>query len=323
MLRRLLPQALASSLSAGALLLLPLWPVPAAAMLSGPSFPSPERIAREESLAEEQVYALIQAERAAAGLPTLGWDDRLWEAARAHSQDMRDRRFLGHVSPLFGDTATRVHRAGIATSVLLENVARAYSAHEAHFALMGSPGHKANILNPLATRVGIGVRIDVLEDGARELSVTEIFLRPPETFDPARTLSQVLGKVQEQRRRQGWLPLQDDRRLSDYARRTAEAISQGRLRGPHIGQLLRDDLPRLGRYRSLRVVHLRTVEARLIGDLAALDTPVLTHIGIGGAQETSKDPLQEGFIDLVLVLSQDAFLDAMGGEPGSGEGYWY
>ncbi len=321
-LRPVRPLGIALLLGLALLVWLP--PGPAVAMRSTSTFPTPERIAREEALAEEQICALVKAERIRAGVPALSWDARLWQAARAHSLDMRDHQFIGHVSALFGDSPTRVHRAGIATSVLLENVARAYSVAETHFALMQSPGHKANILNPLATELGIGVRINLLEDGDRELYITQIFLRPPEVFDPTRTVGEVLRRVQQQRQAQGWLPLQGDEQLAAYARRTARAVSEGRLDRSRVGELLRTDLPRLGRYRSLRIVVLRTVEARLVREVAALDTPVVTSIGIGGAQEVSPDPLQQGRIDVVLVLAEPAFLNALGGDPqGKGEGYQY
>jgi uncharacterized protein YkwD len=54
-------------------------------------------------------------------------------------------------------------------------VARASSPGEAERGLMNSPGHRANILSRLVTRVGIGI---VADEAAHELLVTQVFIRP-------------------------------------------------------------------------------------------------------------------------------------------------
>lgn len=78
-------------------------------------------------------------------------------AARSHSQDMAESGFFDHRSPTEGGTDERFAKFKIPYTVGGENLARAVDAAEAHRALMQSPGHRANILEPKYERVGIGI----------------------------------------------------------------------------------------------------------------------------------------------------------------------
>jgi uncharacterized protein YkwD len=126
--------------------------------------------------AEARMLELLNRDRGAAGLPLLAPDRRLADVARAHSRDMADNDFVGHVSPSTGTVMDRVRRAGLDPPLLLENIGRAYSPDEAHAGLMLSPGHRANILSPQATRVGIGIVLSKPVTGSRPLLVTQLFI---------------------------------------------------------------------------------------------------------------------------------------------------
>src|SRR5262249_44942171 len=130
--------------------------------------------------AEQAVWKLLNADRAHAGLPALAWDAQLAGIARGHSADMQAHGFFGHISPTTGSAADRARKAGVGAMLILENVARAFTAGEAERGLMNSPGHRANILNREATRVGVGV---VFDPAAHEILVTQMFSRPPQKYD--------------------------------------------------------------------------------------------------------------------------------------------
>jgi uncharacterized protein YkwD len=134
---------------------------------------NPGRVTAEG--AEKEVLALVNRDRVAAGLAAVTWDDRLATIARAHSRDMADHDFVGHVSPRTGTFLDRVHRGGLQPEVVLENVGRAYSAQEAESGFMSSPGHRANVVEPRATRMGVGVALGPPVTGAIQLYVTQIF----------------------------------------------------------------------------------------------------------------------------------------------------
>jgi uncharacterized protein YkwD len=127
-------------------------------------------------VAEQEIFALINNERRAAGLSPLIWDDRLGAIARAHSRDMSSNNFIAHVSPTTGDTMARVSRAGLRFGLVLENVGQEGGVRQAHQGFMNSPGHRANVLNGRATHVGVGVVVN--HRRGAPIVVTEMFATP-------------------------------------------------------------------------------------------------------------------------------------------------
>jgi uncharacterized protein YkwD len=124
--------------------------------------------------AEQDVLALVNRDRAAAGLGAVTWDAKLADIARAHSRDMSEHDFVGHVSPRTGTALDRVHKGGLTPELILENVGRAYSAQEVEAGFMASPGHRANVVEPRATKLGVGVVLGAPVTGTIPLYVTQI-----------------------------------------------------------------------------------------------------------------------------------------------------
>jgi uncharacterized protein YkwD len=133
-----------------------------------------ERAALSAPEAERRILALVNRDRAAAGLPAVVADEGLAAVARAHSRDMAEHDFVAHVSPRTGNAVERLRRAGLAPELLLENVGRAYSADEAESGFLGSPGHRGNILEPRARRLGVGVVLGKPVAGTTPLFVTQL-----------------------------------------------------------------------------------------------------------------------------------------------------
>lgn len=107
--------------------------------------------------AEEAMLALVNRERVNAGLRPLVADDTLRATSRAHSREMFDLGYFAHQSPVQGSPQDRVRASGVPFAYSGENLAYAPTVEVAHTGLMNSPGHRANILEPRFTRVGIGV----------------------------------------------------------------------------------------------------------------------------------------------------------------------
>jgi uncharacterized protein YkwD len=126
--------------------------------------------------AEARLLSLVNRDRAAAGMPPLALDARLSEVARAHSRDMAAHDVVAHVSPTTGSAIDRVARVGLAPALLLENVGRAYSADDAESGFMASPGHRGNVLDRRATRIGLGVAVGHDLAGATPLFVTQLMM---------------------------------------------------------------------------------------------------------------------------------------------------
>ncbi|WNZ06860.1 CAP domain-containing protein [Streptomyces sp. 11x1] len=103
------------------------------------------------------VITLTNSERAGAGLPPLSPDPLLTTAAQAHSADMVARAFYSHTSPDGREPWHRAAAAGSTRRSIGENIACGQrSAAEVVRGWMNSPGHRANILKPGFTHVGIG-----------------------------------------------------------------------------------------------------------------------------------------------------------------------
>ncbi|GAA0679822.1 CAP domain-containing protein [Streptomyces malaysiensis subsp. malaysiensis] len=104
-----------------------------------------------------EVIALTNAERAAARLAPLAQDPRLAAAAQAHSDDMVARDFYSHTGPEGHQPWDRARAAGATHRGIGENIACGQrSPAEVVRGWMDSPGHRANVLKPDFTHIGVG-----------------------------------------------------------------------------------------------------------------------------------------------------------------------
>ncbi len=117
------------------------------------------------------------------GLSPLQWDLRAYQAAQAHAQDMLKRGYFAHQNPEGLGAAERMRRAGVVEVGVGENLARfeGYADGEiprrALEGWMGSPGHRANLLRPEFTHLGVGL----VRQGQQVVVVQNFLARP---FDP-------------------------------------------------------------------------------------------------------------------------------------------
>lgn len=107
----------------------------------------------------------------------LQWDERLAQVALRHSTDMRQRHFIAHEN-LDGESPfERIRKGGVRFRCAGENLASGFFSIQAtEEAFMDEPryepNHRANILNPDFTHVGIGIVLNA--DGT--LVVTQNFI---------------------------------------------------------------------------------------------------------------------------------------------------
>ncbi len=128
-------------------------PKPTPAPKPAPS-PSQSGVAADE----QKALALLNADRAAQGLPPVRPNAKLAALAGDYAQDMINRNFFAHNNPEGQTPFDRMRQRGISFGYAGENLAINTSVAGAEQAFMNSPGHRANILNPRYTQVGIGVR---------------------------------------------------------------------------------------------------------------------------------------------------------------------
>jgi uncharacterized protein YkwD len=106
---------------------------------------------------ERALFDAANRERAAQGLAQLRWDDALANAAREHAVVMAQRGTLSH--QFAGEPALqdRARVAGARFTDIAENVAEGPAADAIHAGWMHSPPHRANLLDPGLTAIGIAV----------------------------------------------------------------------------------------------------------------------------------------------------------------------
>lgn len=109
---------------------------------------------------EDTVVRLTNQVRAKAGVPPLKINELLRQAARSHSTDMARRGFFSHNDPDGVTPFDRMRSHGYAQPAA-ENIAKGQSRpHEVISAWLNSPGHRANLLNPGFSVIGVGLHLD-------------------------------------------------------------------------------------------------------------------------------------------------------------------
>ena len=107
----------------------------------------------------EQVVTLENRIRVANGLNTLTTYDKLTEVAQLRAKEIETN--YSHTRPDGTKCFTALEDAGIRSATAGENIAKGYSTPERVVdAWMNSPGHRANILNPSYTMIGVGYVYD-------------------------------------------------------------------------------------------------------------------------------------------------------------------
>jgi len=110
-----------------------------------------------DAAAATEVFQLINRARVDAGVDPLAWSPALSLVAEGHAAEMYLEGYFSHRSPVTGTVADRLQAAGITYFVAGENLALAATVTEVHQGLMGSAGHRENILRPEFRRVGVAV----------------------------------------------------------------------------------------------------------------------------------------------------------------------
>jgi uncharacterized protein YkwD len=246
---------------------------------------------------ETQMVGLINKERKKASLPLLKVDPRLVKVARGHSQEMVRTQVVAHKLDSTGTAKDRLNQAGIHVAMIAENISRSSSVLASHNGLMESPGHRANILRPNATHVGVGIETKPKDHG-QEIYVTELFVRIPPPLNRAHARRAITKIVSVQTK------LKRDAVLGGWAQRQADAMAKGadaqaafRLSTHNVNPIKRSYL----RLRSLVHVVANIQDFRLAQ--AIKNDTSLTHYGIGMSQGRNKK-LGEQAISIVLFLAQ-------------------
>jgi uncharacterized protein YkwD len=270
---------------------------PAEVVLPGPTDAPPG----PPAAIERALLTDLNSARASAGLPALTWHDRAATMAREHSESMRAREVVSHVSPA-GGVIERAAAAGLAGVPVMENIGVAASEGEASLGFLLSASQRAILMSREVTHAGIGVVVARDAEGHPRLWVTEVLLRVP----PKLTQHQALESAQKAflaGRARGHAPsLLLDTSLSAIA----QAYAEGLVQGAHLDDVRHDAALALD---SLNQRYASTVSAELVvGNPDLLEGDRLldaaaTHYGIGLAIGPHPQ-LGDGAFYVVVLLAR-------------------
>lgn len=125
---------------------------------TAPKTPSAQTNSSTLTAQEQQMLTLINQARAQNNVPPLQIDMQVTNVARIKAQDMIDNNYFSHNSPKYGSPFDMMKSFGISYVEAGENIAGNQTVVNAENALMNSPGHRKNILNPAYTHIGIGIK---------------------------------------------------------------------------------------------------------------------------------------------------------------------
>lgn len=230
------------------------------------------------------VEAAIDQLRIAHGLPGLERDPVLDAAAEAHSQLMARTKTFAHVLPQDGTPGDRLRARGYAFRTAGENIGLADDVANAHEAIVGSPAHLANLLDPRHRKLGLGQARGTTADGQDVVYLTEVLAAPiVQAKDPA---AEAFSVVEAERRRRGLKALQRDPTLDLLARAQAEGAAKAqKLQGDSAGLAL-EKVPEL----TSAVAELYVGGGSdVVTRSKNLAEPRWTRLGVGALYAGSKD----------------------------------
>ncbi len=143
----------------------------------------------------DNIITLTNATRQALGLTQLQANPELTLAATTKAQDMLANQYFSHTSPAGKTPWDFIHGAGYIYDVAGENLAVHYEqAEDVNNAWLASPTHKANIVDPRYTEIGVGVAQGTFE-GYPSLMVVQMFGLPHVTTPPPEPTAPVVPET--------------------------------------------------------------------------------------------------------------------------------
>ena len=140
---------------------------------SGMTLDEEEALKKDKSTFAQQVVDLVNMERVANGLNKLVTYDKLTEVAQLRATELVTK--YSHTRPDGRSCFTAMDDVNLYYYTAGENIAVGYSTPERVFqGWMDSPGHRANILNPDVTMIGVGFVYD--ENSSKGYYWTQMFI---------------------------------------------------------------------------------------------------------------------------------------------------
>jgi uncharacterized protein YkwD len=243
---------------------------------------------------EARMLVLLNAARAKAGQRALAPDAELRAIALGHSEDMARAHFVGHVSPTTGGPEDRIKKAGVWVTGGGENISRASNAEAAHQDLMNSPGHRANMLSPMFTHVGIAI----VPDGEQILA-TLVFGRRPDPSITSWTARQAIDAIAALRKSRGLEAVPVDSGLRAAAEAGVKVYGRGGAKAAftEANAALQREVDRTGMNRATTCVRLFELgQPEQLPELPVVLEPKLRRMGLAITTHT------QGKVTMLVLL---------------------
>ena len=127
-----------------------------------------ELVERPDSARE--LFLKINQARIEDGVGTVAWSAALADVAGGHGREMYEQGYFSHLSPVGGHLDDRLDASGIPFRAAGENLALSPTVSSVHQGLLSSESHRATMLDPRFTRVGVSAL-----EGPLGLMVVQVF----------------------------------------------------------------------------------------------------------------------------------------------------
>ena len=117
-----------------------------------------------------ELFEKLNLARIEEGVAAVAWSAALADVAGGHGREMYEDGYFSHLSPINGSVDGRLEAEGIPFRLVGENLALSPTVAGVHEGLLASPSHRATMLDPRFTRVGVSAL-----EGPLGLMVVQVF----------------------------------------------------------------------------------------------------------------------------------------------------
>lgn len=253
--------------------------------------------------AEDRLWAMIAATRRSRGLISLRRHAGITRAARRQARELATGPFAHHTES--GTALDRLSAEGLTAARATENIARASDVSQAHAALMASPAHRANLLDPRVSTGGVGVVLTRDPTGRWSAVVSEVFATLLDADgEGADWQSALAHRLNDRRTARGMKLLVVRETFGGYARGAAEdVVASGE---PRLSTERRKELAEEVRFhflnaRDVGIDMVVTAEPATVDLVEHTLDPRFTELGVGIVR--LPEPMGEHSVGtLVIVL---------------------
>ncbi len=190
------------------------------------ALPVAETGAADPAAQEKKIFAQVNQERTAAGLPALEYDETVAKAARLVSESEK-QSYQGGAGAAAADPTEALKKVNFSSPVVLDNPGQARTADEAQARFALSAVNRCNMLSSLVTHGGIGVSPAPSTKPTEPNStfVTELFVRKLAAIDPEALKAKLRAAIPAKRVGAGVSEVKQSATLDKIAQEYAKEIA--------------------------------------------------------------------------------------------------